>query len=289
MQSDFCAFALLAIHISWLLPVRFLHDAPFTISAIVHPPRAQLAPIFEEAAATIVETYPAPAPVDGDSEPALMPALAKVDCDAHAELCQRFGVEGYPTLKVRNAECQTQNEYRKYNEGYCDFPRQVMSVHSELDASVCFDCFSWPLTHARPNCSSAIAHSPTPARTQLFHEGDDETPIDFEGERDADGIVAFVDRWMAPAVSSPSTPAEAREFIAESSAVLTVLVLFGDHSGAASEAAGTLCAHMMGRRTWPPIMARHFKIILYPPFRVEYQGNIVHHVSRKTAHALSHS
>jgi hypothetical protein len=71
------------------------------------PTGAQLAPIFEEAAATIVETYPAPEPVEGDTEPALMPALAKVDCDAHAELCQRFGVEGYPTLKVRD-ECQIQ-------------------------------------------------------------------------------------------------------------------------------------------------------------------------------------
>ncbi len=72
---------------------------------------------------------------------------------------------------------------------------------------------------------------------QLFHEGDDEEPIDFEGERDADGIVAFVDRWMAPAVASPATPAEARALIADSSAALTVLVLFGDHNGAAAEAA----------------------------------------------------
>lgn len=44
-----------------------------------------LAPEYEEAATTLKEK---------DIR------LAKVDCTEEAELCQSFGVEGYPTLKV---------------------------------------------------------------------------------------------------------------------------------------------------------------------------------------------
>jgi protein disulfide-isomerase A1 len=44
-----------------------------------------LAPEYEEAATTLKEKDI---------------ALAKIDCTAEAELCQEYGVEGYPTLKV---------------------------------------------------------------------------------------------------------------------------------------------------------------------------------------------
>lgn len=44
-----------------------------------------LAPEYEEAATTLKEKNI---------------ALAKVDCTEEADLCQSFGVEGYPTLKV---------------------------------------------------------------------------------------------------------------------------------------------------------------------------------------------
>jgi protein disulfide-isomerase A1 len=44
-----------------------------------------LAPEYEEAATTLKEKNI---------------KLAKVDCTEEADLCQSFGVEGYPTLKV---------------------------------------------------------------------------------------------------------------------------------------------------------------------------------------------
>lgn len=44
-----------------------------------------LAPEYEEAATTLKEKNI---------------ALAKVDCTVEADLCQEFGVEGYPTLKL---------------------------------------------------------------------------------------------------------------------------------------------------------------------------------------------
>jgi protein disulfide-isomerase A1 len=44
-----------------------------------------LAPEYEEAATSLKEKKI---------------ALAKIDCTEEAELCQSFGVEGYPTLKV---------------------------------------------------------------------------------------------------------------------------------------------------------------------------------------------
>jgi len=44
-----------------------------------------LAPEYEEAATTLHEKNI---------------KLAKVDCTEHADLCQSYGVEGYPTLKV---------------------------------------------------------------------------------------------------------------------------------------------------------------------------------------------
>ena len=44
-----------------------------------------LAPEYEEAATTLKEKNI---------------ALAKIDCTEEADLCQSFGVEGYPTLKV---------------------------------------------------------------------------------------------------------------------------------------------------------------------------------------------
>lgn len=44
-----------------------------------------LAPEYEEAATTLKEKNI---------------ALAKVDCTAEADLCQQYGVEGYPTLKI---------------------------------------------------------------------------------------------------------------------------------------------------------------------------------------------
>ena len=44
-----------------------------------------LAPEYEEAATTLK---------DKDIP------LAKIDCTAESELCQEYGVEGYPTLKV---------------------------------------------------------------------------------------------------------------------------------------------------------------------------------------------
>lgn len=44
-----------------------------------------LAPEYEEAATSLKEKNI---------------ALAKVDCTAEAELCQEYGVEGYPTLKI---------------------------------------------------------------------------------------------------------------------------------------------------------------------------------------------
>jgi protein disulfide-isomerase A1 len=44
-----------------------------------------LAPEYEEAATTLKEKNI---------------ALAKIDCTEEADLCQKYGVEGYPTLKV---------------------------------------------------------------------------------------------------------------------------------------------------------------------------------------------
>lgn len=44
-----------------------------------------LAPEYEEAATTLKEKNI---------------ALAKVDCTEEADLCQQYGVEGYPTIKV---------------------------------------------------------------------------------------------------------------------------------------------------------------------------------------------
>ena len=64
----------------------------------------KMAPEFEKAATTLLDNDP---PV----------TLAEVDCTVHGELCQQYGVSGYPTLKVfRNGQASDYNGGRSYGD-----------------------------------------------------------------------------------------------------------------------------------------------------------------------------
>jgi protein disulfide-isomerase A1 len=67
--------------------VSYSQDTCFTSRLLIsHSGHCKaLAPEYEEAATTLKEKNI---------------KLAKVDCTEEADLCQQFGVEGYPTLKV---------------------------------------------------------------------------------------------------------------------------------------------------------------------------------------------
>lgn len=97
-----------------------------------------LHPIFEEASNVIKEEYPNENQV----------VFARVDCDQHSDIAQRYRISKYPTLKLFRNGMMMKREYRGQRsvKALADYIRQqksdpVQELHDLVEITTLDDCF----------------------------------------------------------------------------------------------------------------------------------------------------